>query len=117
MFFIVLTGCNKMVPVFVKATNTMEEAQEYLKGKATFDPYFGIPKNVMPGKDRERLKRLSIADIMEKYRCVCYTFLDEKLFRKLSSDACTCICNAFIFNRPDGDMIAIVNEISEKYIF
>jgi len=123
MYFIVLTGCNKMTPAFVKATQTLKDAEEYLEDKASIDPTFNEKydiefwREIIEFPDLEDLEDLNVSDILDNLGCLCYTFNDVDLFEKLAPNSCTCRMSAFVFYQPEGDLALIMQNLRDVYIF
>jgi len=98
MYFVIIAGCNKMDPIFVKATLTMEEAEEYLRDK------------VIPDSNQEE-------DLDDQVRA--YYELEKTQFSRIFPDSfCADVCGhkAFIVYQPDGDLVAIVKRLWDDFI-
>ena len=112
-----------MTPVFVKATQTLKDAETYLEGKTTIDPTFNEKydidfwREITEFPDLEELEDLSVNDILDNVGCLCYTFNDIDLFKKLAPNSCTCRSSAFVFYQLDGDLALITQELQDVYIF
>jgi hypothetical protein len=108
-YVIVLTGCNKMEPVFAQVTATLVEAEKYLETVATFEPV--TDEFCGDGDDIIKVLYKTPAEAIEIFDYACFKVTNAEWFdHKVYSNACrnqTCARNAYVFESPDGDLLEI----------